>query len=317
MKKGLFVLLLVCSLPFHSATAAQKTKLAVKSADPYLGALLLDADTGKVIFEDNADVTAYPASVLKLMDLLVILEKIEEGTVKLDDMITVDAATSKIGGSQVYLAEKEVFSVEEMLYALMVQSANDAATALAIHVGGSKEGFVQLMNEKAQQLGMKSTIFHSIHGLPPGPGQEPDVTTPRDLSLLCLTLLKRPDTLKYTSVIERPFRPNAKEPFIMRNHNHLLSSYAGCDGLKTGFYSAAGYSIAATAQRNGVRVLAIVMGSTNRKTRDAKAAELLSKGFMAIPRKSEPVAKKPAAVEKPARIGAGAGFFETPVPGPR
>ena len=312
MKKCLVVFFLVCSLPFYSASA----KLTVKSADPYLGALVMDADTGKVIFEDNADVVAYPASVLKLMDLMVILEKIDEGVVKLDDMITVDAETSKIGGSQVYLAEKEVFSVEEMLYALMVQSANDAATALAIHIGGSKEGFVQLMNEKAQQLGMKSTVFHSIHGLPPGPGQEPDVTTPRDLSLLCLALLKHPQTLKYTSVIERPFRTSAKEPFIMRNHNHLLSSYAGCDGLKTGFYSAAGYSIAATAQRNGVRVLAIVMGSINRKTRDAKTAELLGKGFMAIPRKSQPVEKKAAPVAKPARIGAGVGFFEAPTPTP-
>ena len=312
MKKCLVVFFLVCSLPFHSASA----KLAVKSANPYLGALVMDADTGKVIFEDNADVVAYPASVLKLMDLLVILEKIDEGVVKLDDMITVDAETSKIGGSQVYQAEKEVFSVEDLLYALMVQSANDAATALAIHIGGSKEGFVQLMNEKAQQLGMKSTVFHSIHGLPPGPGQEPDVTTPRDLSLLCLALLKHPQTLKYTSVIERPFRTSAKEPFIMRNHNHLLSSYTGCDGLKTGFYSAAGYSIAATAQRNGVRVLAIVMGSINRKTRDAKTAELLGKGFMAIPRKSQPVEKKAAPVAKPARIGAGVGFFEAPTPTP-
>ena len=312
MKKCLVVLFLVCSLPFHSAPA----KLVVKSADPYLGALVLDVETGKVIFEDNADVAAYPASVLKLMDLLVILEKIDEGVVKPDDMITVDAETSKIGGSQVYLAEKEVFSVEEMLYALMVQSANDAATALAIHIGGSKEGFVQLMNEKARQLGMKSTLFQSIHGLPPGKGQEPDVTTPRDLSLLCLALLKRTDTLKYTSVIERPFRTNAKEPFIMRNHNHLLSSYAGCDGLKTGFFSAAGFSIAATAQRNGVRVLAIVMGSVNRKVRDAKATELLSKGFMAIPRKSQPVEKKAAPTAKPARIGAGAGFFEAPSPTP-
>lgn len=312
MKKCLVVFFLVCSLPFYSASA----KLTVKSADPYLGALVMDADTGKIIFEDNADVVAYPASVLKLMDLMVILEKIDEGVVKLDDMITVDAETSKIGGSQVYLAEKEVFSVEEMLYALMVQSANDAATALAIHIGGSKEGFVQLMNEKAQQLGMKSTVFHSIHGLPPGPGQEPDVTTPRDLSLLCLALLKHPQTLKYTSVIERPFRTSAKEPFIMRNHNHLLSSYTGCDGLKTGFYSAAGYSIAATAQRNGVRVLAIVMGSINRKTRDAKTAELLGKGFMAIPRKSQPVEKKAAPVAKPARIGAGVGFFEAPTPTP-
>ena len=125
------------------------------------------------------------------------------------------AEASKIGGSQVYLKENEVFPVDELLYALIVQSANDAATALAIHYAGSKEAFVRLMNKRAQEIGMKDTVFHSVHGLPPGKGQLPDVSTPRDIAKLCRELLKKPDALKYTSTKERAFRADAAEPFIM------------------------------------------------------------------------------------------------------
>lgn len=141
--------------------------------------LLIEADSGKVLFEANADAKVYPASVLKLMDLYVILDRIQQGKLKLDEMVQVTAEASKTGGSQVYLDPKEQFSVEELLYALMVQSANDAAVALATHIAGSKEGFVALMNQKAQELGMKNSRFHSVHGLPPSDGQEPDVTGPR------------------------------------------------------------------------------------------------------------------------------------------
>jgi D-alanyl-D-alanine carboxypeptidase (penicillin-binding protein 5/6) len=202
--------------------------------------------------------------------------------VKLTDPVQVTAEASKIGGSQVWLAEKETFPVEDLLYALMVQSANDAAVALAIHLAGSKEAFVGLMNERAQALGMTRTRFESVHGLPPGPGQKPDVTTPRDFVLLCRELLKYPEALAYTSTKERAFRSDPKTQVIMRTHNGLLNTYPGCDGLKTGYYRVAGYSIAATAQRGDRRVIAVVLGSESKTTRDAKAAELLSKGFLAI-----------------------------------
>jgi len=265
---------LVVALPARSEAQLKKI-----SRDPYVGAIVLDAASGRTLFEDRAEAQGYPASVLKLMNLLIILEKLESKALKLSDPVTVTAEASRIGGSQVYLKEKEVFPVEDLLYALMVQSANDVATALAIHIAGSKDAFVELMNRRAQELGMKSTKFHSVHGLPPGKGQEPDVTTPRDLALLCVELLKHPEALKYTSTRERPFRTNAKEPFIMRTHNGLLGSVEGCDGLKTGFFSAAGYSIAATAKRGDKRVLTIILGSPTKKGRDAKARELIAKGF--------------------------------------
>ena len=131
---------------------------------------------------------------------------------------------------------------------------------------------------------MKNSKFHSVHGLPPSEGQEPDVTTARDLALLCRALVKRPEALKYTGTQSKGFR---EDKFMMRNHNKLLGQVAGCDGLKTGYYQAAGFSIAATAQKGGVRMIALVMGSKDRKVRDAKAVELLAKGFTLIPPKPE------------------------------
>jgi len=269
------------------------------SRDPWLGAIVVDAATGKVLYEDQADAKGYPASVLKLMDLLIILEKIEQKQISLQDQVPVSAKASRTGGSQVWLAEKESFTVDEMLYALMVQSANDAAVALAEKIAGSTEGFVELMNRRAKELGMTSTVFNSVHGLPPGAGQQHDVTTARDLSLLCRELLKHRDTLRYTSTREHLFRPNVPGKTIqMRTHNHLLGHVEGCDGFKTGYIAVSGYSIAVTAARRGQRVIAVVLDSTTSKVRDAKAAELLARGFAALPatgRAAAPPASQPNA----------------------
>ena len=291
-------------LPFLLSSVPSEAKVQIVSKDPYLGAITIDAESGKTLFESNADAKGYPASVLKLMDLLIILEQVKAGKVSLSDQITVSAEVSKVGGTQVWLAQNEVFTVEDLLYALMIQSANDAALALAIHVGGSKEGFIALMNQKARELGMKSTQFHSVHGLPPGPGGgEPDVTTARDLTLLCKELLKHPEVFTYTSTRERSFRTNdPAHMVIMRTHNHLLSSVEGCDGFKTGFFSAAGFYICATAERKGVRIITVVLGSKDRKVRDAKAAEMMQKGFIEIPPKLEPV--KPAPAPQPVVVEA-------------
>lgn len=271
----LAALLLVCGVSPAGAVRDM-------SRHPYLGAILVDAATGEVLFEKNADARGYPASLVKLMVLQVLLDAIDNGKLSLDDPVTVTSASSTIGGSQVYLKDNEVFPVEELLYALMVKSANDAATALAIHYAGSKKAFVKLMNKKAREIGMHDTIFHSVHGLPPGWRQKPDVSTPRDIALLCRVLLKRPRVLKYTSTRVRAFRTEAKEPFIMRNHNPLLKTVKGCDGLKTGFFSAAGFSIAATARRGGRRVIAVVMGSKEQKFRDAEAKKLLERGLQQL-----------------------------------
>lgn len=262
--------------------------------NPYLGAIVIDAASGKVLFEDNADVKGYPASITKLMDLMVLLEAIQAKRLSLQDQVTVTAEASRIGGSQVYLKEHEVFSVDDLLYALIVQSANDSAVALALHYAGSTEAFVEQMNKRAQELGMKDTVFHSVHGLPPGKEQSADVSTPRDIAILCQALLKYPDTIRYTATKERTFRPDAPSPFIMRSHNHLLGHLDGCDGLKTGYFFKAGFSIAATAAKKNQRAIAVVFGSLNRKTRDAKARAILSKGLMTLVASAPPVPPAPA-----------------------
>lgn len=280
------------------ASAPKKTGIA---KDPYIGAIVVDAATGRVLFEDKADAKGYPASVLKLMDLLIIIEAIERKQLAFEDPVTISAKASKTGGSQVWLAQNETFTVDELLYALMIQSANDSAVALAEKVAGSTEAFVVLMNNRAKALGMNNTLFQSVHGLPPGKGQEPDVTTPRDFSILCRELLKHPDTLRYTATREKPFRPNVPgKTVVMRTHNHLMGSVPGCDGLKTGYFTAAGFSIAVTAARPGQRVVVVVLGSADRLKRDAKASELVAKGFAAMAAAPAPAIQKP----QPAMIAA-------------
>lgn len=266
-----------------AAPKSNRTPIPSRVASPYLGAIVEDAATGHVLFEDRADSAGYPASVVKLMDMLVILDRIERGQLTLNTQISVTREAEGIGGTQVWLKQGEVFTVDELLYALMLQSANDAAVALAIGVAGSQQAFVELMNQKAADLGMANTKFSSVHGLPPTGGQSADVSTPRDLALLARALIKRGAVLRYTSTQQRSFREGSSAMVIMRNHNHLLSSYPGCDGLKTGFITQGGFSLVATAERGGRRVIAVLIGCAAREERDLKAAELLSRGFTELP----------------------------------
>ncbi len=272
----------------RTARKSYRPRVRILSKDPYLGAIVIDAATGETLFEDNPDISGYPASLTKMMNFLVVLDAIKAKRISLDDKITVSAEVSRIGGSQVYLKEKEVFSVNDLLYALMVQSANDAALGLALHTAGTKDEFILLMNKKADELGMKETVFNSVHGLPPGSGQLPDISTPRDITKLSLALLKYPEALKYTSTKVRSFRTDAPVPFIMRNHNKLVKDLEGCDGLKTGFFYAAGFSIAATATNDKGRAIAVILGSSYSKVRDKKAKELLTSGLMKIASKPPP-----------------------------
>ncbi|GAB1488723.1 hypothetical protein MASR2M8_11700 [Opitutaceae bacterium] len=269
------------------------------AAVDYKGAIVIDADTGRTIIEDNADVVSPPASVTKLMTFLLVHERLAAGTLTLQTPVHVNAEAATTGGSQVYLAEKEVFPVEDMLYALMISSANDAAAALAIHVAGSRAAFVELMNAKARELGMTNTTFRSPHGLPPANRRiaDGDLTSPRDLAILSRHLISHTDVIKYTEVKVRMFRPGPKQ-IEMRNHNNLLGKVAGVDGLKTGFTRGAGYCLAATAQRNGRRIIVVTMGSAESKVRDLAVAGLIEKGFAALP--ALPVLTIPGASPAPA-----------------
>ena len=233
------------------------------SRNPYRGAIAVDAASGRILFSDHPDEPCIPASMVKMMDLLLVQEMIERGEARTNDMVGVSTRAFQTGGSQVYLDPKESFTLEDMLYALMIQSANDAAVAIAEHVAGSCEAMVERMNARAAELGMKDTRFRSVHGLPPDAGGLHDVSTPRDMAILARELCRHPDVFRYTGADYRVFRP-APRLFEMRTHNPVLqpgSRIAGADGLKTGYTKAAGYSLAVSVLRNGRRVIVVTMGT--------------------------------------------------------
>jgi serine-type D-Ala-D-Ala carboxypeptidase (penicillin-binding protein 5/6) len=244
--------------------------------EPYKAFIVVEAQTGTVIEGKNEHEKCRPASVTKLMLAALVMEKLKSGQIKLDDKVTVSQEASAMGGSQVYLKPGEVFSLDEMMRAVMVASANDAAYAVGEFVAGSRNACVDMMNEKAKQLNMVDSQFQSMHGLPPSKDQESDISSPSDLAILARELVQYPQLLVWTSMKTEPFRDGT---LIMRNHNNLMNRFSGMDGLKTGFYREAGYSIVATAKRNDLRLIAVVMGSPAAKIRDGVVDEKLKKAF--------------------------------------
>lgn len=276
------------SLGFLAATAEGQSPRPV-----YAGFIVTEAATGRVLLEENADVSNPPASMAKLMTFAVLHDRLASGALTLQTPVRITAEDSRMGGTQVFLDPRETFPVEELIYAMMIQSANDAAHALARAAAGSVEAFVELMNAKARELGMAHTTFRTPHGLPPASRRiaDGDLTTPRDFAVLCRHLVTHTDALKYTAVRNRDFgAARTSGPQRMQNHNNLLGRVAGVDGLKTGYTMGAGYCLSVTAERNGRRVIAVIMGSfgPNRqvdkgKSRDLKSIELIERGFAALP----------------------------------
>ena len=276
--------------------ATAKTKTAKKAAVPevpYKAYLVMDARTGRVLEGENVHLKRAPASVVKLMVADIVLEKLAKGEAKLTDPITTSKESAKIGGSQVYLKEGETFTLEQMMKAIMVASANDAAYAVAEHLAGSKDAFIQLMNQKAKALNMVDTEFHSVHGLPPSKGQSEDLSSCSDLAILARELLKYPKILEWTSIKTEGFRNNQ---FIMNNHNKLLFRMPEVDGLKTGYYRETGFNIVVTAAKKDLRFIVVVLGSSKARTRDNFALEKLKTAFSQY--KTLDLVKKGETVEK-------------------
>ncbi len=245
--------------------------------DPaFKAAVLMDADSGTILYQKNMHQRLQPASLAKLMLILMIFEKGSQAELDFNDTITVSARASKMGGSQVYLKHFEVFTVRQLLDALIIHSANDAAVALAEHIAGSDGQMVSLMNKRAGEMGLKNTIFHSVHGLPPGKGQQPDLGSAYDLALICQRLVKYPMVLKLASTYRKPFRDGK---FILSNSNKLINDYDGADGLKTGYHSKAGFCLAATAKRGDMRLIAITLGIQEKKDWFNQTRRLLDFGF--------------------------------------
>ncbi len=259
------------------AVAAIPRRTLPTAAGPGTAAwITINAATGEVLASQEPDRRGTPASMTKMMLALLVMEAIRDGHLKLTDPVTTSAWASHIGGSRVYLKEGEVFPVEDLMAAVLIGSANDAAVALAERVFGTVQEAVSRMNDRAAELKLTGTHFASVHGLPPGPGQEADVTTPRDVARLAQELVKFPDILRWTATPEAPFRQGA---FILRNTNHLIGHFPGADGLKTGYYRAAGYNVAATATRGPLRLITVVMGAPTNRARFEEAARLLAEGF--------------------------------------
>ena len=249
-------------------------------------ALLMEKTTGQVLFAQNEHEALEPASVTKVMTLLLTMEAIDSGTIAYDDVVTVSAYAAGMGGSQVFLAEGEQITVEELLKAVCVASGNDAAAALAEQVAGTAELFVEKMNRRAAELGMNDTHFVNCTGLT----AEGHVTSAYDIALMSRELiLRHPDIRRFTTIWMDTIRGGT---FQLANTNKLIRFYDGATGLKTGYTASAGYCISATAERDGMELIAVIMKAPDKDTRSSDAKALLSYGFAAY-------TLAPAAPEEP------------------
>lgn len=260
--------------------------------------ICIEPVSGLVLMEEHADLQRPPASMLKMMVLLLVMEGIDSGNWAYNTQITVSAHAQSMGGTQVYLAEGETWPLKTLLQAIAVASANDASVAVAEGLWGSVDKCLKRMNQRAAELGMTKTVFYSVHGLPPDDRKTFDQTSARDMATLGRELLKHPDILEFTSM--KSFCLREKDG-AKSNTNHLLQSMPECDGLKTGYIRAAGFCLTGTAKRNGIRLLSVVMGS-NKRGRFSHTKDILEKGFSMVQRVT-PVQSgmkigKPVAVEK-------------------
>lgn len=239
---------------------------------PAKSAILMDAVTGKILFEKNPDEKMPPASITKIMTMLLVMEALDQGKINLKDMVTTSELASSMGGTQIWLAPNEQMSVHDMLKSCAVASANDAAVALGEHIGGSMENFVAMMNDKAGQLGMTNTTFINPTGL----DAEGHLTTAKDIALMSKALLSYPKITEYTSIWMDSVRGGQME---LVNTNKLVKFYKGCTGLKTGTTDGAGSCLSASATRGNLSLIAVVMGCTTSVDRFNSTKQLLDYGF--------------------------------------
>lgn len=265
----LLLLVLLTAMPV-SAGVPDNIPFDVNAAS----AVLMEAETGTVLYAKNADQALPPASVTKIMTLLLFMEEVDRGNIRLDEEISVSEYAASMGGSQVYLEPGETMQAEEMLKCVIIASANDGAVALAEKVAGSEDAFVALMNERAAQLGMHNTKFENVTGL--DDDTEKHLTSAYDIALMSRELISHETILKYSSIWMDTIRNGE---FGLTNTNRLIRFYDGATGLKTGSTSKAGFCISATAKRDGMHLIAVIMGSPTRDIRNEAARQLLDYGF--------------------------------------
>lgn len=263
MKK--IILLIMLLIPFNVFALETSAKSSI----------LIEQSTGTIISEEESHTRLPMASMTKMMTLLIIMENIESGKIKLDDMVPISENAASMGGSQVYLSANTTMKLDTLLKSICIASANDATYAIAEYIVGTSDAFVKLMNEKAKQLGLKDTNFENVHGL----DSDNHFSSAYDMAFIAKELLNHPKILEYSSIYEDYItHPNGTNTWIV-NTNKLLNYYEGLDGLKTGYTTKSGYCITATAKRNNMRLISVVMGEENNKIRNQDTIALLNYGF--------------------------------------
>lgn len=273
MKKVLcFVLMCLMLIPWTvEPVKAEELKLAESAKS----AILLEPTTGEIIFEKNSHEKLHPASMTKMMSMLLIIEAIENGVISWDEMVTVSENAASMGGSQILLEVGEQMSVHDLFKGIAVASGNDAVVAMAEKIGGSEAIFVDMMNEKAKELGLTDTHFKNPHGL----DDDDHYSSAYDMAMIGKELVKHEKVLEFTKIYEDYLRQNTDRKIWLVNTNKLVRFYEGVDGLKTGYTASAGYCLTATAKKGSSRFLAVAMGEPDSKTRNQEISEMLDYAF--------------------------------------
>lgn len=269
MKKIVFILISLFSFIFIKNVSAVEMEISAKSA------ILVDFNTGKVLYSKNENEPLAMASMTKVMSMLLIMEKIDDGSLKYDDIVEISTESSSMGGSQIFLNPGDKYKVIDLLKGVAMASANDAVVALAEKTYGSKEHFIEAMNKKAESLGLKNTHFVNVHGL----DEEGHYSSAYDMSVMARELLKHEKILDFTRVYEEYLtKPDGSQIWLV-NTNKLVRFYDGVDGLKTGFTQNAGYCLTATGKKNNLRLISVVMGEESIEKRSSDTVKLLNYGF--------------------------------------
>lgn len=273
MKK--ILLCLICTIFLFPMITKAEEKETTELAQNAKSAILIEASTGEILYEKNSHEKLPPASMTKMMSMLVIVENIEKGVISWDEKITVSENASSMGGSQILLETGEQMTVSDLFKGVAVMSGNDAVVALAEAVAGTKDEFVKMMNNKAKELGLKDTSFKNPHGL----DEANHYTSAYDMAMIAKELVKHEKVLEYTSIYEDYLRKGTDKEIWLTNTNKLVRFYTGVDGLKTGYTSEAGYCLTATAKKNSMRLISVAMGEPDSKTRNAEITSMLDYGF--------------------------------------
>lgn len=276
MKKLICFIVLLCFIGSFPTFVLAEEELSVNLIPNAVSGVLMEAETGKIIFSKDMNKKVAIASMTKMVAQIIILEKIEEGKIKWDDVVTVSKNAADMGGSQIYISEGEKITIEDLMKGISMASGNDATVAMAEVISGTEAKFVELMNKKVKELGLKNTQFKNCTGL----DEDAHYSSAYDMAVIARELVvNHPEILKFSSVYEDYLREDTENKFWLVNTNKLVRFYEGADGLKTGHTDNAGYCLAATAKKNGFRLIGIVLGEGNATVRNNETMELLDYGY--------------------------------------